>query len=142
MPYNFQRDRIPTVLDALNQQTVEQLKALGSLLAAGSIPSRKAELVSYVLQRIQGESLQRLWEQCDRTQQAVISEVVHSADDRYQQARFVSKYGKEPLWSTGETYSYNYKPSILGLFFYSFTMPQDLKAQLNTFVPPLSQHAL
>jgi hypothetical protein len=136
MPYYFQRDRIPTVLDALNQQTVEQLKALANLLAAGSIPSRKAELVSYVLQRMQGESLQRLWEQCDHTQQAVISEVVHSADDRYQQARFVSKYGKEPLWSTGESYSYNYKPSILGLFFYSFTIPQDLKAQLKTFVPP------
>ena len=66
----------------------------------------------------------------------MISEVVHSADDRYQQGRFVSKYGKEPLWSTGESYSYNHKPSILGLFFYSFTMPQDLKAQLKAFVPP------
>jgi mannose/cellobiose epimerase-like protein (N-acyl-D-glucosamine 2-epimerase family) len=101
MPYYSQPDRIPTVLEALNHQTVEQLKALASLLAAGSIPSRKAELVSYVQQRMQGESLQRLWEQCDHTQQAVISEVVHSADDQYQQARFVSKYGKEPALEYG-----------------------------------------
>ena len=136
MPYYSQPERISTVLEALNHQTVEQLKALASLLAAGSIPPRKAELVNYVQQRMQGESLQRLWEQCDHTQQAVISEVVHSADDQYQQARFVSKYGKEPVWSKGEHYSYNYKPSILGLFFYSFTMPQDLKAQLKAFVPP------
>ena len=136
MPYYSQPERIPTVLEALNHQTVEQLKALASLLAAGSIPTRKAELVSYVQQRLQGESLQRFWEQCDRTQQAVISEVVHSPDAQYQQARFVSKYGKEPLWSTGERYSSNYKPSILGLFFYSFTMPEDLKTQLKAFVPP------
>lgn len=136
MPYYSQPERILTVLEALNHQTVEQLKALASLLAAGSIPPRKAELVSYVQQRLQGESLRRLWEQCDRTQQAVISEVVHSADDQYQQARFVSKYGKEPVWSTGGRYSSNYKPSILGLFFYSFTLPQDLKAQLKAFVPP------
>ena len=136
MPYYSQRDRIPTVLEALNHQTVEQLKALASLLAAGSIPSRKAELISYVLQQMQGESLQSRWEQCDHIQQAVISEVVHSADDGYKPAQFISKYGEEPIWGTGGHYSYNYKPSVLGLFFYSFTMPQDLKAQLKAFVPP------
>ncbi len=135
MPYYSQPDRIPTLLEALNQQTVEQLKLLAGLLPAGTIPTRKAELVSYVQQRLQGELLTRLWEQCDRLQQAVISEVVHSSDDRYQKDRFVSKYGKEPTWGTGERYSYNYKPSILKLFFYSFTIPQDLKAQLKTFVP-------
>lgn len=135
MPYYSQPDHIPTLLEALNHQTVEQLKVLAELVNAGKLPTRKAELVSYVQQGLQGPSLSRLWERCDRTQQAVISEVVHSDHDRYQKARFVSKYGKEPIWSTGERYSYQYKPSILGLFFYSFTMPQDLKAQLKTFVP-------
>jgi len=136
MPYYTQPDHIPTVLEGLNHQTVEQLKVLASLLPAGNIPTRKAELVSYLQQRLQGKSLRCLWEQCDHTQQAVISEVVHSADDQYQQGRFVSKYGKKPIWSPGERYSSNYKPAILGLFFYSFTMPQDLKAQLKAFVPP------
>lgn len=136
MPYYSQPDRIPTLVEALNHQTVDQLKALASLLPAGTIPTRKAELVNYVHQRLQGESLKRLWQQCDRLQQAVISEVVHSASDQYQQARFISKYGEEPTWGTGNSYSYNYKPSILALFFYSRTMPQDLKAQLKGFVPP------
>ncbi len=136
MPYYTQPDRIPTLLEALNQQTIDQLKPLAGLLSAGTIPTRKAELVSYIHQRLQGEALKRLWEQCDRLQQAVISEVVHASDDLYHKARFVSKYGKEPTWGTGDRYSYRYKPSILGLFFYSFTMPQDLKAQLKTFVPP------
>ncbi len=136
MPYYSQPDHIPTLLEALNHQTVDQLKTLANLLPAGNIPTRKAELVNSVHQRLQAESLKYLWQQCDRTQQAVISEVVHSLDDRYQPARFVSKYGKEPTWGTGNSYSYNYKPSILALFFYSYTMPQDLKAQLKTFVPP------
>ena len=99
------------------------------------MPTRKAELVSYVYQRLQGDSLKRLWKQCDRLQQAVISEVVHSSDDRYQQQRFISKYNAEPTWKTGDR-SYSYNPSILGLFFYSYTMPQDLKAPLKQFVPP------
>ncbi len=117
MPYSAQPDRIPTALEVLNHQTVEQLKALASLQVVGSIPARKAELINYVWQQMQGGALQRLRKQCDRLQQAVISEVVHSADDRYQPARFISKYGQEPVWDTGEHYSYNYKPSILGWFF-------------------------
>lgn len=136
MPYYSQPDRIPTLLEALNNQTVDQLKALVGLLPAGKIPTRKAELVSYVHQHLQGKGLKQIWNQCDRIQQAVISEVVHSADDRYQEARFVNKYGQKPIWGTGNSYSYNYKPSILGLLFYTYTLPQDVKAQLKAFVPP------
>lgn len=140
MPYYSQPDRIPRLVEALNHQTVDQLKALAQLLPKGQVPTRKAELVDYVQQRLQGESLKRLWKQCDRLQQAVISEVVHSADDRYQAQRFVSKYGAEPTWKGKDEqrsfYSYAYNPSILGLFFYNYTMPQDLKAQFKAFVPP------
>ncbi len=136
MPSYAQPDRIPTVLEALNHQMVDQLKVLANLLPAGKVPTRKAELVDYVHQQLQGESLKRLWQQCDRLQQAVISEVVYGADGRYQEARFVSKYGEKPKWGTGDRYSYSYKPSLLALFFYSYTMPQDLKAQMKAFVPP------
>lgn len=138
MPYYKQPERIPTLLEALDHQTVDQLKALAQLLPEGKIPTRKAELVNYVRQRLQGQSLQTLWQQCDRLQQATIAEVVHSPIDYYQQQRFVSKYGAEATWTKDERrsyYSYN-NPSILGLFFYTGTMPQDLKAQLKTFVPP------
>ncbi len=135
MPYYTQPDRIPTLLEALNQQTVDQLKVLADLLPRGTVPKRKAELVSYVHQYLQGTGLRQVWTQCDRLQQAVISEVVYSDIDRYQEARFVSKYGEEPIWGTGNSFSYHYKPSVLGLLFYSYTMPQDVKAELRTFVP-------
>jgi len=136
MPYYAQPIYILTLLEALEHQTVDQLKALARLLPAGSIPTRKAELVDYVNQRMQKESLKPLWEQCDSIQKAVIAEVVHGADDRYQKNRFVSKYGKEPTLGISNIYSYQSKPSILDLFFYSGTMPQDLKTKLKAFVPP------
>lgn len=137
MPYYSQPEQIPTLLEALNNYTVDQLKALAQLLSNGTIPPRKAELVSYVLQRLQGKALQVLWQQCDRLQQATIAEVVYSPDDRYQQQRFISKYGAEAKWQQDDRSSYYaFRPTILGLFFYSGTMPQDLKAQLKAFVPP------
>lgn len=137
MPYYSQPDYIPTLLEALNSHTVEQLKALAQLLPTGTVPTRKAELVNYVLQRLQGKALQTLWQQCDRLQQATIAEVVHSLDDRYQQQRFISKYGAEAKWNQDNRPSYySFRPTILGLFFYSGTMPKDLKAQLKAFVPP------
>ncbi|MGH2415779.1 MAG: hypothetical protein ACRDEA_19225, partial [Microcystaceae cyanobacterium] len=136
MPYYTQPDRILTLIEALNNQTVDQLKALAGLLPAGTLPTRKAELVDYVYQRMQGKSLKQLWEQCAPLQKAVIAEVVHGTDERYHKKRFISKYGQEPSWGTGERYSYRYKPSILGLFFSSYTMPQDLKSQFKAFVPP------
>lgn len=139
MPYYSQPERIPTLLEALNSYTVDQLKALAQLLPDGTVPTRKAELVSYVLQRLQGKALHTLWQQCDRLQQATIAEVVHSPDDRYQQQRFVSKYGAEAKWQQDDRSShsyYSFRPSILGLFFYSGTMPKDLKAELKAFVPP------
>jgi hypothetical protein len=136
MPYYYynQPDRIATLKEALNSQTVDQLKELVALIG-GKAPTRKAELVEYVQQGMQIENLKKWWERCDRLQKAVISEVVHSPSDRYQQMRFISKYGQPPTWGAAERSSYQNKPSILGLFFYGFTMPQDLKARLQSFVP-------
>ena len=52
MPYYNQPERIPTLLEALNQQIVDQLKALARLLPEQPVPTRKAELVSYVHQQL------------------------------------------------------------------------------------------
>ncbi len=83
MPYYNQPERIPTVQEALNQHTVDILKKLASLLPGGKVPTRKNELVDYILPYIQGQSLKQLWVQCDRIQQATIAETVHSPTDGY-----------------------------------------------------------
>jgi hypothetical protein len=138
MPYYNQPERIATVQEALNQHTVDILKKLASLLPGGKVPTRKNELVDYILPYLQGQSLKQLWSQCDQIQQATIAETVHSPIDGYQQARFVSKYGKVPSWGTsgGFSYGYNFNATVLDLFFYSYTMPQDLKKSFQAFVPP------
>lgn len=140
MPYYSPPERIATLLEALNFQSVECLKALVRLLPGGKTPVRKNELVSCIHQRLQGESLKKLWEQCDHLQKATIAEVVHSSQDHYEERRFFNKYGAEADWTTSEEGSSSYyaftNPSLLGLFFYSRVMPQDLKAQLKAFVPP------
>ncbi len=101
MPYYSQIDRIPTLLDALNQHTVDVLKKLAGLLPGEKSRTRKAELVDYIHQSLAGSTLMRLWGQCDRLQQAAIAETVHSTtSDRYEKIRFVSKYNESPGWGT------------------------------------------
>lgn len=138
MPYYNQPEYIPTVKEALEQHTVDILKKLAGLLPGGKVPTRKNELIDYILPHLQGQSLKQLWSQCDDIQKATIAETVHSPIDGYQQAKFVSKYGKVPKWGTagGFSYGYNFNATILDLFFYSYTMPQDLKKSFQAFVPP------
>jgi hypothetical protein len=138
MPYYSQIERIPTLLEALNQHTVDVLKKLAGLLPGGKSPTRKAELVDYIHQSLEGSTLMRLWGQCDRLQQAAIAETVHSTtSDRYEKIRFVSKYHESPSWGTARyAYGSDFKPTALDLFFYNSIMPQDLKQRLRGFVPP------
>jgi hypothetical protein len=133
--FHYQSKNIPTVEIALESRTVEQLKKLAGLLPTSSKPTRKAELVAFVLKHLQGKSLRDLWQQLDPLQQAAVAEVVHSQEDDFPTAQFIAKYGQEPDWGTGERYYYNFQPSLLGLFFYDGWMPQDLKRQLKQFVP-------
>lgn len=133
--FHYQSKNIPTVEIALHSRTVEQLKRLAALLPTGSKPTRKAELVTFILKHLQGKSLRDLWQQLDSLGQAAVAEVVHSQADDFPTAKFVAKYGQEPNWGTGISYYYNFQPSLLGLFFYDGWMPQDLKRQLGQFVP-------
>ncbi len=125
-----------TLEEALHLNSVDELKALCQLLPKGNVPTRKAELVDYVRTALQGASLQKLWKQCDRLQQAAIAEVVHSDSQKFQSHRFQCKYNASPNWGSGYSYSRSYKPSVLNLFFYHYTLPIDLKERLQEFVPP------
>jgi hypothetical protein len=136
MSYYYALSPTSTLEQALQQNTVDELKVLCQLLPGGKLPTRKADLVAYVMQALQGKSLQKLWAQCDRLQQAAIAEVVHSDSPRFFADRFHCKYGDSPHWGSGYSYSRNYKPSVLNLFFYHYILPVDLKQRLQDFVPP------
>jgi Helicase conserved C-terminal domain len=131
----YQNPQFSNLQEALHSNSVDLLKALCHLLPKGDVPTRKAELVEHIIQSMQGRSLQKLWTQCDRLQQAAIAEVVHSDSQSFQGHRFRCKYNELPDWGSGHIYSRNYKPSILKLFFYNGTLPLDLKERFKEFVP-------
>jgi hypothetical protein len=135
MPYYKQPDHIATVQEALTQHNVDDLKKLAAFVPGDKIPTRKNDLVEYILPHLQGASLKNLWSQCDQVQQAAIAETVYSATDKYQKIKFANKYGGSPKWGSSSGYSYNNNPTILGLFFYCYTMPVELKQRLKAFVP-------
>ena len=125
---------IPTLFDALQTETVDTLKKLAALAGVQqNMPVRKANLVEYIKQRMAGENLQVLWQRLDTLQQAAVAETAHGPSPCFDAERFVAKYGQLPKWGEKEFYTSN--PSLLGLFFYSKIMPDDLRQRFRSFVP-------
>jgi len=120
---------------ALEAKTVDELKKLYALLLIDQKLSRKADLVTAILQEIEGVKIKKIWQRLDDLQKAAIAEVVHSSGNDYRADSFVAKYGQMPNFGTGDRYSSRYQPSLLRLFFYQGVMPSELKQTLIAFVP-------
>ena len=137
MPYSQdQQNPIPTFAAALQNETVNELKALAALAGTEQPrPIRKAELVEYILRHTEGDKLKTLWRRLDTLQQAAIAETVYSQDGYFRSDQFSAKYGKAPSWGTSDRYSYRSTPSLLGLFFFDGVMPDDLRRRFREFVP-------
>jgi len=120
---------------ALEAKTVDELKKLYALLLIDQKLSRKADLVTAILQEIEGVKIKKIWQRLDDLQKAAIAEVVHSSGNDYRADSFAAKYGQMPNFGTGDRYSSRYQPSLLRLFFYQGVMPSELKQTLIAFVP-------
>ncbi len=137
MPYSQnQPTPLPTLAAALQYQTVDQLKMLAVLFSTDQRrPTRKAELIEFIQQHTEGDKLKALWRQLDTLQQAAIAETVYSQDGYFRPDQFSAKYGKAPNWGTSDRYGYRRVPSLLGLFFFDGTIPDDLRRRFREFVP-------
>ncbi len=135
MPRKQFVDIIATIQQALETQTVDNLKKFCALLSTNHKLTRKADLVTAILPQLEGVNLQKIWRQLDELQKAAVAEVVHSSGNDYRADAFVAKYGQNPNFGKGDRYSYAYQPSLLSLFFYQGLMPSDLKQNLKAFVP-------
>ncbi len=137
MPYYQNPEKIPTLLEALNNTNVDQLKSLLSLLPVSDIPKRKAELVDATYRALQGDTLGKLWTELDELQQAAISEVVYSDSSQFEGQQFKAKYGKLPNFGILGDYYKKGNPTKLRLFFYHYDIiPEDIQKKLKAFVPP------
>ena len=125
-----------TLLEYLNNLTVDDLRKLGRHVP-DNMPTRKDEIVDVIHRAMMtGDGLPRLWTRLNQLQRAAVAEVVHSPTNRFDANAFRAKYGDDPDWGTQQnTWSSVREPSILGLFFYRYEMPTDLKAALQSLVP-------
>jgi hypothetical protein len=138
MPHHKEELKLKTVVEALNRLTVDDLKKHLALLPTAEKPTRKVELVTEIARHLEGSSLHRLWAQLDETQQAAVSEVVHSPDGLFRAERFEARTGRQPDWGTRDKWGYNRAPSLLCLFIYrDGLMPVELQERLKAFVPEL-----
>lgn len=126
----------PTVRDALDRRTVEELKKLLALLPTAEKPTRKAEIADLVAAHLEGEKMRALWSRLDATQKSAVAETLYAADGQFDGVRFAAKYGDSPDWgSRNVTWRYDVVPSLLQLFIYERVIPEDLQIRLREFVP-------
>ena len=132
---------IPTLAVALSEyMKAEDLRKLGKLTAARTLPTRKGDLAEVIVRHLAGGGLRAAWQALDETQRAAVAEVVHSSSTRFPAERFRAKYGRDPDWGSADQYGYRRSPSPLCFFFYgNRIMPDDLKERLEAFVPPPTQ---
>jgi hypothetical protein len=148
MPSKREETNIPTVAEAVNRHTVEELKKLCALLPTSEKLARKGELAAFILRHLEGENLRALWARLDETQRAAVSETIHATQGRFLAERFQAKYERAPNWGSSRNpieYMYGYKkpePSLLALFIYQDQVPDDLSARLREFVPAPRQASL
>jgi len=126
---------IPTLRVALMKyMNADDLKKLAKHTKQ-KIPTRKADIAAVIMRHLDGERLETVWQSLDELQRAAVAEVAHSSSTKFLADRFHAKYGRGPNWGTADKYGYRRSPSPLGFFFYGGVMPDDLKAQLEAFVP-------
>ena len=141
--------RIPpqsiTLPEALDLQTVAQLKELLDLLPDATRPSRKAEILAALQRHLAGERLEKLWGRLDEIQQSAVSETLYGPDGEFVTTRFRAKY--EVLPELDITIEHRRsrirRPSPLRLFLYNpyrygggaLVIPRDLQERLRVFVP-------
>ena len=137
-----------TVSDALASLSNDDLRAMmKSLSVPTPRPTRKADMTAAIESRLAGESLRRLWNGLDRTQQCAVSEVLYDLDGEFHRGRFEAKYGTLPE-GFGPTGTLAASP--LRLFLYPagrygagpFGIPPDLANRLRAFVPPPEEATL
>jgi hypothetical protein len=138
LSYRQAEEWIPTISDALSSINVPGLKQLAALVSSCPLPTRKAELIALVTERLAHDDILReAWERLNDIQRAAVAEVVHGHSPRFGHDRFLAKYGSSPDWGTLDDYPRRSAgPTALRLFFFGgLTMPGDLRERLRAFVP-------
>ena len=127
-----------TLIGSLESRTVDDLKQFQKLLSNDKTrPTRKAELVADIRSHLTGANLRAVWESLDEIDQAALAEAVHDPMGKFHAERFDAKYGDSPSWTSGDSSRRIYRSelTLLSVLFYHSQIPNDLRAELKSFVP-------
>jgi predicted CoA-binding protein len=91
MPRKQTVEIVPILQQALEAKTVDDLKKLCPLLSLDQKLTRKADLITAILQQIEGAKIKKFWQQLDELQKAAVAEVVHSSGNNYNADAFVEQ---------------------------------------------------
>ncbi|GAA3709998.1 hypothetical protein GCM10022421_16560 [Oceanisphaera sediminis] len=133
-------------LDILNLLTVDQLKPrFKSCPAAGTAPTRKAELISAIKTWLSGSGLALVWQSLSPLEQQAVRTSLYGSDGWFDERRFKAEFDSVPAWFT-KRYHYYHTPAEqykLGWFFYppgrylsGQRIPDWLQQRLKSLVSP------
>jgi hypothetical protein len=148
---SFRSDQAPTgfrtIEEALNiARTAQDLRNLVEPFVKPR-PTAKHELIRVMLQHLLDvEELRKHWTHLSRSEQTILSHVVHAPNAPLELDRVIAQYGlntdeltltKSHHWAMNGDYSGRYKDaeSDLRYFLYGGWLPDDLRALLKAFVP-------
>ena len=130
-----------TLQQALWLLTAEQLKQRRNLLLSGNRSTRKAEMVEAIAHELLSADLSQYWGRLSELEQNALAESVHRWGGFFDRAGFKARYGSLPSLVEPVTYSYSRperdrqeRRSLLPLFFYDGSIPEDLRKRLASIV--------
>lgn len=132
-----------TLNEALTSKTVDELKALTTLLPHLAPLGRKGELVAALQGALEGSALRAIWDRLDKLQGLAVAECLAAPGGLFDSRRFGAKYGVLPAFSVTGTDKRRPSasvPTALSLFLHrdrlGYKLPADLGLHLRGFVPP------
>ncbi len=123
-----QADQAPArVAEALNALTVPDLKGLAAMIARRDL-QKKADLVAALARHLtDGGQLRHEVERLNDNERALLAEAVHAWGGAYDRQRMVAKYRTDPAQGGF---------GRLGLFLIGGCLPEEMRADLATWLPP------
>ncbi len=124
--------------ELLTLLTVNELKQRIPLLDTTERPSRKADLVKLILKHMLSSRIEVYWQHLEPLEQHAIAEAMYSWNGQFIAQQFYKKYSAVPEIFIrdrhNQTTNSQKNASVLPLFFYEGTIPDEFIAKLTTFV--------
>lgn len=127
-----------SVRNGLEREKAENLKWYARLLGADRRIIRKPELIDLIAAHLTGARLRETWSRLDEIQQAAVAETIYSKSFKFDEARFMAKYGQLPSFGA-ERYSVYAQdkdgPTLARLLLNRDGIPGAMADSLKEFVP-------